>query len=366
MQFARSLVPDPIIVGISGGVDSSVSAKILKQQGYDVECVFMKNWDGDDEFCTVEDDYKDALAVCNLLDIPLRSTSFSKQYRDNVFKNFIEEYSVGRTPNPDVLCNKEVKFNAFLNYAIDLGGVKIATGHYARIKRNGEKFQLLKGIDESKDQSYFLYLLNQHALSKSLFPLGELRKSEVRKIAKESNLVNFAKKDSTGICFIGEQKYFREFLKKYIPSKPGIIRSHDGETCGKHEGLSYYTIGQRKGLRIGGGYGSNRDPWFVSDKDFENNILIVSQGIEHPSLYHKRLKANSLHWIEGCAPKSVENLTAKIRYRQQDQECVIMNINDDTCDIEFAEPQFAIAPGQSIVFYDGNICLGGGIILERS
>ena len=356
---------EPIIVGISGGVDSSVAAIILKEQGHQIECVFMKNWEGDDDFCTAEDDYKDALAVCNSIGIPLRSKNFSKQYWDNVFKNFIEEYSKGRTPNPDVLCNKEVKFNAFLNYAMDLGGIKIATGHYARIKYSGKKFQLHKGVDQNKDQSYFLYLLNQEMLSKSLFPLGELRKSEVRKIAEKNNLINFSKKDSTGICFIGEQRLFKEFLKKYIPSSPGIIRSVDGEMCGEHDGLSYYTIGQRKGLGIGGGYGNNQDPWFVSDKDLENNVLIVSQGIGHPSLYHKKLRADSLHWIEGYAPTSIDNITAKIRYRQKDQECSIVNCEDDVCDVEFVEPQFAITPGQSVVFYDGDMCLGGGIITNR-
>ena len=278
---------EPIIVGLSGGVDSSVTALILKKQGFDVECVFMKNWEGESDQCTAEEDYKDALAACNSIDIPIRSTNFSNEYWDGVFKNFIDEYSKGRTPNPDILCNKEVKFKAFLNYAADIGGSKIATGHYARIKEDDRSFKLLKGIDLNKDQSYFLYLLNQEMLSKSLFPIGDISKQEVRQIAKENGLLNHAKKDSTGICFIGEQKFFKDFLKKYIPSNPGIVKSVDGEICGEHDGLMYYTMGQRKGLGIGGGYGDNKAAWFVSDKDFNNNILIVSEGRDHPlSLIH--------------------------------------------------------------------------------
>ena len=266
---------EPIIVGLSGGVDSSVTALILKKQGFDVECVFMKNWEGESDQCTAEEDYKDALAACNSIDIPIRSTNFSNEYWDGVFKNFIDEYSKGRTPNPDILCNKEVKFKAFLNYAADIGGSKIATGHYARIKEDDRSFKLLKGIDLNKDQSYFLYLLNQEMLSKSLFPIGDISKQEVRQIAKENGLLNHAKKDSTGICFIGEQKFFKDFLKKYIPSNPGIVKSVDGEICGEHDGLMYYTMGQRKGLGIGGGYGDNKAAWFVSDKDFNNNICLL-------------------------------------------------------------------------------------------
>ena len=357
---------EPIIVGLSGGVDSSVTALILKKQGFDVECVFMKNWEGESDQCTAEEDYKDALAACNSIDIPIRSTNFSNEYWDGVFKNFIDEYSKGRTPNPDVLCNKEVKFKAFLNYATDIGGSKIATGHYARIKEDDQSFRLLKGIDQNKDQSYFLYLLNQEMLSKSLFPIGDISKKEVRQIAKENGLLNHAKKDSTGICFIGEQKFFKDFLKKYIPSNPGIVKSVDGEICGEHDGLMYYTIGQRKGLGIGGGYGDNQAAGFVSDKDFNNNILIVSQGRDHPSLYHKNLNADSLHWISGKAPNRKKELTAKIRYRQKDQHCKITSIDENACSVEFSSPQFAITPGQSIVFYDEEVCLGGAIINGRS
>ena len=357
---------DPIIVGISGGVDSSVTALRLKEQGFDVECVFMKNWEGDSDQCEAEQDYKDALSVCNSIGVPLRATNFSKEYWDNVFKNFIDEYSKGRTPNPDILCNKEVKFKAFLNYAKAIGGAKIATGHYARIKETKNSYHLLKGFDNSKDQSYFLYLLNQETLSKSLFPIGEINKKEVRKIAKQNGLLNHAKKDSTGVCFIGEQKFFKEFLKKYIPKNPGTIKSTDGEICGEHDGLPYYTIGQRKGLGIGGGYGNNQDAWYVSEKDLENNTLIVSQGCDHPSLYHKNLSADSLHWVSGSAPIQNKKLYAKIRYRQEDQKCKITALDDTSCNVQFSSPQFAITPGQSIVFYDGEVCLGGAIINNRS
>ena len=357
---------EPIIVGISGGVDSSVTALRLKEQGFNVECVFMKNWEGESDQCDAEQDYKDALSVCNLIGVPLRSTNFSDEYWKGVFKNFIDEYSKGRTPNPDVLCNKEVKFKAFLHYAEDIGGVKIATGHYARINEENQAYKLLKGLDSDKDQSYFLYLLNQEMLSKSLFPIGEIDKKEVRKIAKNNGLLNHGKKDSTGICFIGEQKFFKEFLKKYIPSNPGLIKSIDGETCGEHDGLSYYTIGQRKGLGVGGGHGNNQKAWYVSEKDFKNNTLIISQGSNHPSLFHKNLSADSLHWISGYPPSQNTNLYAKIRYRQKDQECNITTLGETSCNVQFSVPQFAVTPGQSVVFYDGDVCLGGGIINDRS
>ena len=353
---------EPIIVGISGGVDSSVTALLLKEQGFNVECIFMKNWEGDDENCTSEEDYKDALAVCDHLGIQLHSVNFAKEYWENVFKYFIDEYAKGRTPNPDVLCNREVKFKAFLDYSLKLGAKKISTGHYARVKKNGDKYALYKGLDENKDQSYFLYLLGQKQLSKSMFPIGEIKKNEVRKIAQSSGLINYAKKDSTGICFIGEQKFFKDFLKKYIPAKPGFIQTTDGSNCGEHDGLMYYTIGQRKGLGIGGGFGNKEEPWFVSDKDLENNILIVAQGHDHPALFHKKLFADQLHWISGIPPKNISNLSAKIRYRQKDQNCKLSLSNNEECIVEFQTPQFAITPGQSIVFYDEEECLGGAII----
>lgn len=359
-------MPDPIIVGISGGVDSSVTALLLQKQGYGVECVFMKNWEGnDDENCTAEEDYKDALAVCDHLGLPLRSVNFSREYWDNVFEYFIDEYKKGRTPNPDVRCNREVKFKAFLDFALKLGAGKIATGHYARIEESKDQFKLLKGLDKVKDQSYFLYLLGQDALSKSMFPLGGVEKTNVRKLAEESGLINHAKKDSTGVCFIGEQKFFRDFLKKYIPAKPGVIETVDGQTCGEHDGLMYYTMGQRKGLGIGGGHGVKEAPWFVAEKDLDHNTLIVAQGHDHSALYHDQLKADQLHWIGGTAPDNLYGLAAKIRYRQADQICEIPDLSSDACTVQFERPQFAVTPGQSIVFYQGDECLGGAIINSR-
>ena len=336
------------IVGISGGVDSSVTALRLQQQGFDIECVFMKNWDGEDDNCTAEEDYKDALSVCDHLGLPLRSVNFAQDYWDNVFQYFIDEYSTGRTPNPDVLCNREIKFKAFLDYAMELGAVKIATGHYARIQESNDSFQLMKGLDPNKDQSYFLYLLGQDALSKSMFPIGEMDKTDVRKYAESSGLINHAKKDSTGLCFIGEQKFFKDFLKKYIPAQPGLIHTIDGSPCGEHDGPMYYTIGQRKGLGIGGGHGDKEAPWFVADKDLENNILIVAQGHDHPALYHNKLEANQVHWISGTSPKSLEGMAAKIRYRQADQPCMITDLSPDQVQVQFESNQFAITPGQSI------------------
>ena len=354
------------IVGISGGVDSSVTALRLQQQGFDIECVFMKNWDGEDDNCTAEEDYKDALSVCDHLGLPLRSVTFAQDYWDNVFQYFIDEYSTGRTPNPDVLCNREIKFKAFLDYAMELGAVKIATGHYARIQESNDSFQLMKGLDPNKDQSYFLYLLGQDALSKSMFPIGEMNKTDVRKYAESSGLINHAKKDSTGLCFIGEQKFFKDFLKKYIPAQPGLIHTIDGSPCGEHDGLMYYTMGQRKGLGIGGGHGDKEGPWFVADKDLENNILIVAQGHDHPALYHNKLEANQVHWISGTSPKSFEGIAAKIRYRQADQPCIITDLSPDQVQVQFESNQFAITPGQSIVFFDGDECLGGAIIKNRN
>ncbi|MBT3478113.1 MAG: tRNA 2-thiouridine(34) synthase MnmA [Candidatus Marinimicrobia bacterium] len=357
----------PIIVGISGGVDSSVTALLLQQQGYDVECVFMKNWEGnDDENCTAEEDYKDALAVCDHLNLPLRSVNFAKEYWDGVFQYFIDEYAKGRTPNPDVLCNREVKFKAFLDYSIELGADKIATGHYARIDESNGQFKLLKGLDPGKDQSYFLYLLGQKALSKSMFPIGEIEKINVRKLAQDSGLINHAKKDSTGVCFIGEQKFFKDFLKKYIPTKPGKMKTINGQVCGEHDGLMYYTMGQRKGLGIGGGYGEKEAPWFVAEKDLDQNTLIVAQGHDHPALFHQHLSADQIHWTGATPPDDFEGLYAKIRYRQSDQKCEITELTSDSFSVKFDQPQFAITPGQSIVFYLGDECLGGGIIKGRN
>lgn len=354
----------PIIVGISGGVDSSVSAFTLKEKGYDIECIFMKNWDGNEESCTSEEDYKDALLVCDRIDVPLRTVNFAKEYWDNVFQYFLSEHSKNRTPNPDVICNREIKFNSFLNYSIELGAKKIATGHYAQINKKDGLYTLHKGKDNTKDQSYFLCSLNQRALSRSIFPIGDISKDRVRQIARDNNLLNHSKKDSTGICFIGEQAHFKKFLKKYIPEKPGLIKTADGITCGQHDGLMYYTIGQRKGLGIGGGYGSSELPWFVVDKNIKENVLVVAQGHDHPALYHSTLTVSNFNWISGT-PSKKNSLTAKIRYRQNDQNCNIDVLSKDKIHIKFDEPQFAITPGQFAVLYDNDECLGGGIIDDR-
>ena len=349
-----------ITVGMSGGVDSAVAASILVEQGHDIEGLFMKNWEEDSEYCNAEEDYKDALQVCDTLDIPLRSVNFAKEYWDRVFQHFLDEYRSGRTPNPDILCNTEIKFKEFLNFAKDLGADKIATGHYVRNKEVDGRVQLLKGLDLGKDQSYFLYGLNQEQISSTLFPIGDLKKPNVRERAEKLGFDNFDKKDSTGICFIGERD-FKEFLQQYIPAQPGIIVTSRGTKVGDHDGLMYYTLGQRKGLGIGGGHSDGEGAWYVLDKDLENNELIVGQGHDHAGLYQKRLTASDLHWISGEAPNN-ENLKAKIRYRAQDATCRITELNNTEISIEFEEPRFAIAPGQSVVFYSENICLGGAII----
>jgi tRNA-specific 2-thiouridylase len=349
-----------IAVGISGGVDSAVAASLLIEKGYDVEGIFMKNWEEDSEYCTVEQDYKDALQVCDVLKIPLRSVNFAKEYWEKVFRYFLEEYKNGRTPNPDIMCNSEIKFKEFLKYAIDLGANKIATGHYVRSNILSDSVELLKGVDKRKDQSYFLHTLTQKQLSKSLFPLGKLNKAQVREHAEKKGFNNFNKKDSVGICFIGERN-FKNFLKDYLPSKPGNIVSEGGRKIGTHDGLMFHTIGQRKGLKIGGGNGSNSNAWYVIEKDIDHNELIVGQGHDHPLLYKKNIKVSKLHWINDETKKSSE-LSAKIRYRAEDQKCSITELKDGQALIEFEIPQFAIANGQSVVFYSGEICLGGATI----
>ncbi|MBE9561017.1 MAG: tRNA 2-thiouridine(34) synthase MnmA [Proteobacteria bacterium] len=352
-----------IIVGMSGGVDSSVAALLLLEQGYQVEGLFMKNWEEDDdtEYCAAAVDLKDATDICDTLNIKLHTINFSGEYWDRVFQHFLDEYSAGRTPNPDILCNKEIKFRAFLEHAQSLGAEKIATGHYARTRKNKGKTQLLRGTDSNKDQSYFLHALNQHQLSHAMFPIGEIDKPHIRELAKQNNLVTHDKKDSTGICFIGERR-FNTFLEKYLPAKPGDIYTVDGDNIGTHNGLMYYTLGQRKGLGIGGLKDSDEEPWYVVEKDLLNNILKVAQGHNHPAMFHNTLEASQVNWIEETAPDVDNSLVAKIRYRQSDQHCQLIKIDETKYKVRFDETQRAITPGQSIVFYQNEVCLGGGVI----
>ncbi len=354
-----------VIVGMSGGVDSSVAALLLHQQGYRTEGIFMKNWDDyDEEYpCTAKEEAMEAMTVCERIGIDMDAITFVEEYRDRVFQYFLEEYKKGRTPNPDILCNKEIKFKAFLNYALDQGADYIATGHYARITCKNNHYQLLKGIDQGKDQSYFLYTLGQEQLSRTLFPLGDLIKTTVRKIAEKESLPNFNKKDSTGICFIGERR-FKPFLTRYLGTQPGDICDVDNNVIGQHDGLMFYTLGQRQGLGIGGHAKGNGEPWFVLDKDLTNNTLIVGQGHNHPRLLSHTLKAETMHWVSGTAPSLPFKCQAKTRYRQTDQACTITECKDDTYTVAFTQPQRAVTPGQSVVFYDGEICLGGGVITE--
>ncbi len=352
-----------VVVGMSGGVDSSVTALLLKEQGYDVVGLFMKNWEDDDsdEYCPAKQDLIDAVSVADRIGIDIEAVNFSKEYKDKVFANFLAEYQAGRTPNPDILCNSEIKFRAFLDHAMTLGADKIATGHYAKVCERDGLYQLMKAEDGSKDQSYFLYRLNQEQLSKTLFPLGDLYKREVRELARKAGLPTSEKKDSTGICFIGERP-FREFLNRYLPREPGEMRTPEGKVVGRHEGLMYYTLGQRQGLGIGGGKDGTGEPWFVAAKDMQNNVLIVVQGHDHPLLLKEGLKAADLHWISGREPRTHWVYCAKTRYRQADAPCEIDTIAGDTCEIGFAQPQWAVTPGQSVVVYESNVCLGGGII----
>ena len=356
-----------VIVGMSGGVDSSVSAWLLQQQGYQVEGLFMKNWEEDDgeEYCTAADDLADAQAVCDKLGIKLHKVNFAAEYWDNVFEHFLAEYKAGRTPNPDILCNKEIKFKAFLAFAAeDLGADYIATGHYVRRQDSNGKSRLLRGLDGNKDQSYFLYTLSHQQIAQSLFPVGELSKPEVRRIAETLELVTAKKKDSTGICFIGERK-FRDFLGRYLPAQPGVIVTVDGLTVGEHQGLMYHTLGQRKGLGIGGMKESNDDPWYVVDKDVANNRLIVAQGSDHPHLMSVGLIAQQLHWVDRQTLHAPLPCVVKTRYRQEDIPCVITPLDEDRIEVRFEQPVAAVTPGQSAVFYLGEVCLGGGIIEQR-
>ncbi len=354
-----------IVVGLSGGVDSAVTALLLKQQGHDVLGIFMKNWedDDDDEYCSTRQDFLDAAAVADVIGIDFEAVNFAAEYKDRVFAEFLREYQAGRTPNPDVLCNAEIKFKAFLDHAMTVGADKIATGHYARVRECGGRFELLKGIDNSKDQSYFLHRLTQAQLSRALFPIGELRKTEVRRLAAEAGLPNQAKKDSTGICFIGERP-FREFLERYLPRHPGDMRTPDGKRVGMHQGLMYYTIGQRQGLGIGGSKSGSGEPWFVVGKDIPSNTLVVAQGHDHPLLLKSDLDAADASWLSGKAPSGSEwpALAAKTRYRQMDAPCSLVTDGQSKFSLHFRDPQWAITPGQSAVLYAGDICLGGGVI----
>ncbi len=352
-----------VIVGMSGGVDSSVAALLLIEQGYQVEGLFMKNWEEDDteEYCTAETDLADAQSVSDQLGIPLHTVNFSSEYWDNVFEYFLAEYRAGRTPNPDIMCNKEIKFKAFLDYAINMGADFIATGHYARLDRSKPLLKMLKGVDENKDQSYFLYTLQQHQLERSLFPLGEINKPEVRKLAQQAGFDTANKKDSTGICFIGERK-FRDFLQRFIAAQPGEIVDKQGKVIGEHQGLMYYTLGQRQGLGIGGLKTASEAPWFVAAKDLDNNRLIAVQGHDHPMLLKQCLSASQCHWIAGAPPATQFYCKAKTRYRQHGQACEVNIDESGNAQVRFSEAQRAITPGQSVVFYDGDICLGGGII----
>nr|WP_024967780.1 tRNA 2-thiouridine(34) synthase MnmA [Pantoea sp. IMH] len=362
-----SLSQKKVIVGMSGGVDSSVSAWLLQQQGYHVEGLFMKNWEEDDgeEYCTAAEDLADAQAVCDKLGITLHKVNFAAEYWDNVFEHFLEEYKAGRTPNPDILCNKEIKFKAFLEFAAeDLGADFIATGHYVRRQDVEGKSRLLRGLDGNKDQSYFLYTLSHEQIAQSLFPVGELAKPEVRRLAEELELVTAKKKDSTGICFIGERK-FRDFLGRYLPAQPGAIVNTEGETVGEHQGLMYHTLGQRKGLGIGGLKQAGDEPWYVVDKDVANNLLVVAQGHEHPRLMSVGLTAQQLHWVDRQPLAAPLRCVVKTRYRQEDIPCTVTPLGDDRIEVRFDEPVAAVTPGQSAVFYLDEICLGGGIIEAR-
>ena len=358
-----------IVVGMSGGVDSSVTAWLLREQGWEVVGLFMKNWEDDDdsEYCSTRQDWIDAASAADVLGIDIEAVNFAAEYRDRVFSEFLREYAAGRTPNPDVLCNAEIKFKAFLDHAMRMGADLIATGHYAGVRavadpqtEQGQRFELLRGVDPGKDQSYFLHRLSQAQLSRTRFPLGGLHKREVRDIAARIGLPNAAKKDSTGICFIGERP-FREFLNRYLPTRPGPILTDSGRCIGEHVGLAFYTLGQRKGIGIGGQRGGSGEPWFAARKDIATNTLQVVQGHDHPWLLSTRLWADHAHWIAG-APPSSPTLGAKTRYRQADSPCHLLASEGDRFELGFDQSQWAVTPGQSAVIYDGEVCLGGGLI----
>ncbi|MCU9592919.1 tRNA 2-thiouridine(34) synthase MnmA [Caldibacillus thermolactis] len=348
-----------VVVGMSGGVDSSVAAYLLKEQGYDVIGIFMKNWDDTDEFgvCTATEDYEDVIRVANQIGIPYYAVNFEKEYWDKVFTYFLDEYKAGRTPNPDVMCNKEIKFKAFLDHALKLGADYLATGHYARVIVEDGETKMLRGVDSNKDQTYFLNQLSQDQISKVMFPLGHLTKPEVREIAKKAGLATANKKDSTGICFIGERN-FKEFLSQYLPAQPGRMETLTGEYKGEHQGLMYYTIGQRHGLGIGG----DGDPWFVVGKDLERNVLLVGQGFHNEALYSDAIIATKVSWVSNKEKPKEFRCTAKFRYRQPDNNVTVRLLDNDEVEVIFDEPIRAVTPGQAVVFYNGEECLGGGTI----
>ncbi|MBP2240529.1 tRNA-specific 2-thiouridylase [Cytobacillus eiseniae] len=350
-----------VVVGMSGGVDSSVAALLLKEQGYDVIGIFMKNWDDTDEngVCTATEDYEDVIRVCNQIGIPYYAVNFEKQYWDKVFTYFLEEYKAGRTPNPDVMCNKEIKFKAFLEHAMNLGADYLATGHYARVEYRDGEYKMLRGIDENKDQTYFLNQLNQEQLEKVMFPIGNIEKAKVRELATKAGLATATKKDSTGICFIGERN-FKEFLSNYLPAQPGNMETFDGKVVGKHDGLMYYTIGQRHGLGIGGA----GEPWFAIGKDLKKNILYVGQGFHNEKLYSQSITAVNMSWVSNVEKAKTFQCTAKFRYRQPDNQVTVEILEDNQVRVIFQEPIRAITPGQAVVFYQGDECLGGGTIDE--
>jgi len=348
-----------VVVGLSGGVDSSVAALLLKRAGYEVVGLFMKNWEDDDsdEYCSTRQDFIDAAAAADVIGIDLEAVNFAAEYKDRVFAEFLREYAAGRTPNPDVLCNAEIKFRAFLDHAMRLGAAKIATGHYARLAKRNGRFELLRGLDASKDQSYFLHRLTQAQLAAALFPVGELRKTQVRQIAEEIGLPVAKKKDSTGICFIGERP-FREFLNRYLPKEPGPMVDEDGRVVGEHIGLAFYTIGQRKGIGLGGA----GEPWYVAAKDLPGNKLVVVQGHDHPLLMKRTLSAADTAWVAGAPPSAGTHHSAKTRYRQADAPCTLSRVQESEIGVDFPTPQWAVTPGQSVVLYDAEVCLGGGVI----
>ena len=350
-----------VVVGMSGGVDSSVAALLLKREGHEVTGLFMKNWGEDDEYCMARQDFVDAASAADVMGIDLEAVNFSAEYKERVFAEFLREYAAGRTPNPDVLCNAEIKFRAFLDHGMRMGAECIATGHYARTGRMNGQVTLLRGSDASKDQTYFLHRLTQEQLLRVAFPVGGLEKPEVRRIAREAGLPNHAKKDSTGICFIGERP-FREFLNKYLPRSPGKILDEKGRTVGEHIGLAFYTIGQRKGIGIGGLAKMSGEPWYVAEKRMAANELVVVQGHDHPRLMKRSLEASDASWISGAAPTAGSAHTAKTRYRQADAACTLSEVRDGEIRVDFAVPQWAVTPGQSVVLYDGEACLGGAVI----